>query len=63
VLQAASVPPLRLGGGARLGYTSWLGRRRGGGPATDLVLDVDRALKRRGAARADIDSTPSESSR
>ncbi len=46
VLKTLSVPPLRLGRGNRLGYTSWLGRRRSDAPAADLILDVDRALKR-----------------
>jgi len=59
ILRATSVPPLRLGGGNRLGYTSWLGRRRSTLPAADLVLDVDRALRRLG----DSGSTPSETSR
>ena len=59
VLQAGSVPPLRLGSGNRLGYTSWLGRRCSTAPADDLVLDVDRALKRPGGS----DSTLSETSR
>ncbi len=57
VLHGQAVPPLRLGQGGRLGYTSWLGRRQGAAPATDLVLDVDRALRRAASAH------PSETSR
>ncbi len=51
LLRADCVPPLRLGRGNRLGYTSWLGNRRDPAPAADLVLDVDRALARRTAAK------------
>lgn len=40
VLRADGVPRLLLDGGARLGYSSWLGRCRSGEPADDLVLDA-----------------------
>lgn len=50
VLRADQVPGLRLGQGCRLGYTSWLGERNGSAPAEDLVLDVERALRRQGDA-------------
>ena len=42
VLAAAEVPKLKLGGPDRLGYSSWLGKRRARTDADDLVLDVDR---------------------
>ena len=38
LLRADSVPRLALGGSQRLGYSSWLGRRRSGLAAGDLVL-------------------------
>lgn len=50
VLRADQVPGLRLGRGWRLGQTSWLGERRSRAPADDLVLDVERALRRQCAA-------------
>lgn len=40
LLRADSVPRLALGGSQRLGYSSWLGRRRSGLAAGDLVLAV-----------------------
>lgn len=39
VLRAADVPPFRLDGSNRLGWTAWLGRRPAGRDAGDLVLD------------------------
>ncbi|MFZ2265947.1 MAG: type VI secretion system baseplate subunit TssG [Azonexus sp.] len=45
-LQHDEVPPLELGRGARLGWTSWLGRRPGNRDADDLVLDAERLLAR-----------------
>ena len=44
VLEADEVPQTTLGGATRLGYTTWLGRRRSADDADDLVLDVDRTL-------------------
>lgn len=44
VLSAAEVPSLRLGAGARLGWTSWLGRRRGAADADDLDLPLATAI-------------------
>lgn len=38
VLKKDEVPPLALGGGASLGWTSWLGTRRSAADAADLVL-------------------------
>lgn len=39
ILRAAELPRLRLGGGQRLGYSGWLGRRDR--MADDLVLDLE----------------------
>ena len=41
VLKQHEVPPLRLGGGPRLGWTTWLGRWRRDAPADDLCLDAE----------------------
>jgi len=38
ILKAEEVPGLTLGGGASLGWTSWLGTRQGGTDAGDLQL-------------------------
>lgn len=46
-LKQAEVPPLALAGGARLGWTSWLGKRRTQRDADDLVLDAERLLARK----------------
>jgi type VI secretion system protein ImpH len=40
VLREAEVPPCRLGGGVRLGWSTWLGRAEGAGPADDLVTQA-----------------------
>lgn len=51
ILRSDSVPSLLLGGDTRLGYSSWLGSRRSGRSADDLVLDAQRRIRlRRGAA-------------
>jgi type VI secretion system protein ImpH len=42
LLEQDEVPKLSLGGGTRLGWTTWLGRRRRTGPADDLHLDPKR---------------------
>ena len=47
VLLADGVPRLLLDGGARLGYSSWLGRCRSGEPADDLVLDAPHRIEHR----------------
>jgi type VI secretion system protein ImpH len=53
ILLRAEVPAMRLGAGAaashgtRLGRTSWLGRYRRAADADDLVIDVERTLRRR----------------
>ena len=44
VLVAGEVPGTVLGRDARLGHTSWIGRRRGGDPAADLHLTQGDAL-------------------
>lgn len=43
-LVAADVPRARLGRHERLGWTTWLGRRRGGHAAADLTLDAERLV-------------------
>lgn len=45
-LRHAEIPPLQLAGGARLGWTSWLGQRTTHRDADDLVLDAERLLAR-----------------
>jgi type VI secretion system protein ImpH len=40
LLRKDEVPPVRLGGTGALGWTSWLGTRRGEEPAGDLVLGI-----------------------
>jgi type VI secretion system protein ImpH len=39
-LQAAQVPALQLGGAGRLGWNTWIGRRRSTEPASDLSLSI-----------------------
>ncbi|ANQ87062.1 hypothetical protein dqs_4046 [Azoarcus olearius] len=51
-LQRDQVPPLRLAHGARLGWTSWLGARRGNRDADELVLDAERLVARTPPPRA-----------
>lgn len=41
LLKQNEVPPLTLGGSQRLGWTTWLGRRRRDTPADDLCLDAE----------------------
>lgn len=41
LLKQDEVPALALGGSQRLGWTTWLGRRRGDTPADDLFLDAE----------------------
>ena len=43
VLAAPQVPALRLGGGARLGWTAWLGAKPPGTDADDLDLPLATA--------------------
>jgi type VI secretion system protein ImpH len=45
-LKREEVPPLKLGGRARLGWTSWLGRRRAPTDADDLCLDAEAFVER-----------------
>ncbi|HEY6359562.1 MAG TPA: type VI secretion system baseplate subunit TssG [Vicinamibacterales bacterium] len=42
VLRKNQVPPLTLGGGRQLGWTTWLGRRSAPGDADDLCIDAER---------------------
>ena len=44
LLKQDEVPKLALGGGQRLGWTSWLGRRRRDTPADDLCLDAEAVV-------------------
>ena len=45
-LRRAEVPPLTLDGGSRLGWTTWLGRRRAATDADDLCVDAERFVER-----------------
>lgn len=47
-LNRHEVPPLTLGGGGRLGWTTWLGTRRAETDATDLCLDAEAFVHRPG---------------
>jgi type VI secretion system protein ImpH len=47
-LRRDDVPLTRLGGGTRLGWSSWLGHRRSEDDAADLALDVETQLARVG---------------
>jgi type VI secretion system protein ImpH len=51
-LEENDVPSLRLGRGCRLGWTTWLGRRRAGGSAGDLCLDAEAFAEPPGVAAA-----------
>jgi type VI secretion system protein ImpH len=51
ILKRAEVPRLTLGGGSRLGWTTWLGRRRASTDAGDLHLDPE-AFVAKGARAA-----------
>jgi type VI secretion system protein ImpH len=44
-LKRDEVPPLLLGGAGRLGWTTWLGRRRSAADAADLVLDAEALVQ------------------
>ncbi|HSI61227.1 MAG TPA: type VI secretion system baseplate subunit TssG [Ideonella sp.] len=56
ILRKAEVPALRMGAGAphrnQLGRTAWLGHYRKAADADDLVIDVERLLRRRPAHAA-----------
>jgi type VI secretion system protein ImpH len=41
LLKQNQVPSVTLGGGQRLGWTTWLGQRRANTPADDLCLDAE----------------------
>jgi type VI secretion system protein ImpH len=45
-LTRGAVPRLTLGGGQRLGWTTWLGRRREDTPADDLRVDPEAWVAR-----------------
>lgn len=57
-LKHDQVPALRLAGGARLGWTSWLGKRRTTRDADDLVLDAERLLAGRHSDSTRAGATP-----
>jgi type VI secretion system protein ImpH len=44
LLRSGDVPPLRLGRGSRLGWTTWLGGRRGDDDAHDLCLNAEAVV-------------------
>ena len=46
LLRKNEVPPLTLGGGRQLGWTTWLGRRRTTSDADDLCIDAERFVER-----------------
>ncbi len=46
VLRKEEVPGLRLGGGSRLGWTTWLGRRQEHADAEDLCLNAEAFVTR-----------------
>jgi type VI secretion system protein ImpH len=52
LLKQDEVPLLTLGGGGRLGLTTWLGRRRADTSADDLCLDGEAVVDRDGARAA-----------
>jgi type VI secretion system protein ImpH len=52
LLKANEVPMLALGGGQRLGFTSWLGDRQTDTSADDLCLDAEALIDRDGAVAA-----------
>jgi type VI secretion system protein ImpH len=52
VLKRDEVPRLTLGGSTRLGWTSWLGRRRAATAAGDLHLDPEAFVASNGARAA-----------
>lgn len=45
-LTGAEVPETRLGQFGRLGWTTWLGTRRGATDASDLILDAERLVSK-----------------
>jgi type VI secretion system protein ImpH len=49
-LQRAEVPPLKLGLGGQLGWTTWLGTRRATTDAADLCLDGEQFVREAGVA-------------
>jgi type VI secretion system protein ImpH len=49
-LQRDQVPPLKLGLGGQLGWTTWLGTRRGASDASDLCLNGETFVAEAGVA-------------
>ncbi|HET9358200.1 MAG TPA: type VI secretion system baseplate subunit TssG [Vicinamibacterales bacterium] len=52
LLKEREVPRLTLGGGGRLGWTTWLGQRRRGTDADDVCLDAEAFVDREGVRAA-----------
>jgi type VI secretion system protein ImpH len=52
VLRREEVPPLQLGAGRRLGWTTWLGRRRSERDAADVCLDAEAFVDQVGVPAA-----------
>jgi type VI secretion system protein ImpH len=51
-LKKEEVPPVRLGQAGRLGWTTWVGRRREARDADDLCLDAEACVERMGERAA-----------
>jgi type VI secretion system protein ImpH len=52
LLRKREVPPLKLGRGGRLGWTTWLGERRTDADADELCLDAEAFVDRAGVSPA-----------
>lgn len=52
LLEKTEVPPLKLGAVGRLGWTTWLGKRRAEEPAGDLCLHAEAFVGRAGVSAA-----------
>ena len=52
LLRKREVPPLKLGSGGRLGWTTWLGERRTDADADELCLDAEAFVDRAGVSPA-----------
>lgn len=54
ILARPDVPRLRLGRSGELGRSSWLGRFKKTGDADDLIIDVERTLKKSNRQRTQV---------